>query len=295
MQHTQLFPNISPLTYGCASVGKQIDQFMPNVSLIRSVMETGIWFHASQEYSGGGAFMVLRSAFDEARHQRPKVILKIRCDHSSVLAFDIEDALRRLNLDKIDVVQLCRAVHDSRPIVDDFISKGEMFRLCTQFKKEGKVGEFIFEIFSSFSQDALKAVKHDLFPAYIYYYNPGERQVSSELHQKLEASQKPILSLRTMCGGTLDPKRTAELKLKNPGHPMIPRYELLVPLFESSGCSSWAEFSFSFLKSRASFVTSVAGTSKKTNFTQLLEASRKAKPLETSLQKQIDQLHATWG
>lgn len=288
-------PALPFFTFGCMSLGNNPDEFKNHVGVCRAAMEECTLFHASQEYAGGGAFMIMRHAFQENKARIPQLILKIRCDHATILKFDVEDALRRLNVERVDIAQLCRAKHDRRPVVDDFLSHGEMWEVCQKLEKEGKVGHFVLEMFASFSPDAIKAVQADLFPGYIFYFNPGERQASNELFKLLEQPDKDLISLRTLCGGLLDPVRIEALRAKEPGHHAIVRFETLKPLYEKSGCASWAEFSMSFLKSFPNIRTTIAGTSKLAHLNELLEADRRAKPMATPLKEEIKALLAEWS
>lgn len=291
---TSTLPPLSSFTFGCMSLGKNPDEFRDHIGVARAAMDGTDWFHASQEYGGGSAFMIMRHAFQENKARIPKLILKIRCDHAAILKFDVEDALRRLNVERIDLAQLCRAKHDRRPVVDDFLNQGDMWQVCQNLQKEGKVGNFVLEIFASFSPDAIRAVKAGLFPAYIFYFNPGERQVSDELFELLEKNEK-LLSLRTLCGGMLDPLRIQALQAREPDHPAIARFEALKPIYEKSGCASWCEFSMSFLRSFPNLLTTIAGTSKREHLQELLEANRKTMPMKAPLAAEIKALHVQWA
>jgi aryl-alcohol dehydrogenase-like predicted oxidoreductase len=292
---TSPLPPLDSFTFGCMSLGNNPEEFKNHIAVARAAMEGCDWFHASQEYAGGGAFMIMRHAFDENKSRIPKLILKIRCDNAAVLKFDVEDALRRLNVERIDLAQLCRAKHDRRPIVDDFLEQGEMWQVCRNLQKDGKVGHFVMEIFASFSSDAIRAVRAGLFPAYIFYFNPGERQTSNELFELLEQNQEKFLALRTLCGGVLDPLRIRDLQGREPNDAAIARFETLKPIYEKSGCASWGEFSMSFLKSFPNLLTTIAGTSKIDHLQELLEADRRAKPMEAPLAAEIKALHVRWS
>jgi aryl-alcohol dehydrogenase-like predicted oxidoreductase len=288
---------LTSFTFGCMSLGNSdgLDDIRAQIRVVRAAMDAGVSFHASREYAGGGAFVIMRHAFDEDRARVPKIILKIRCDHALLLKFDVEDALHRLNIGRIDVAQLCRAKHDRRPVVDDFLAKGEMWNICQELKNEGKVGAFVMEIFESFSPDAIRAVQAGLFPAYIFYFSPGERQASNALFDLLEQRQTPILSLRTLCGGILDPKRIAQIRERNPDDRAIARFEALRPIYEKSGAANWAEFSMSFLKSFPQLLTTIAGTSREPHLNELLEADRTSRPMAAPLADEIKALHRAWA
>lgn len=288
------FPTLPSFTFGTMSLTGLPENFRDDIRVARAAMEAGVWFHSSQEYSGGGAFMVLRQAFDEDRARAPRMILKIRCDHAAVLRYDVEDALRRLALDRIDLAQLCRAQHDRRPVVDDFLAQGGMWQACQDLQKEGKVGHFILEIFASFSADALRAVEAGLFPAYIFYYNPAERQAGNALFRRLEERKEKILSLRVLGGGHLDAANIAALRARNPRHEAIARYDALEPLFRQSGHASWVDFSLAFLRTVPHLLTAIAGTSKVKHLHQWLEADAGAKPMDPELARKIRALHSQW-
>jgi aryl-alcohol dehydrogenase-like predicted oxidoreductase len=284
---------LSSFTFGCMSLGKShsLPDIQAHIGVARAAMDAGVWFHASQEYAGGGAFMVMRHAFDEDRARRPKLILKIRCDNAILLKFDVEDALRRLDVERVDLAQLCRAQHDGRPVVDDFLNRGEMWSVCQDLQKSGKVGQFVMEIFESFSSDAIRAVNAGLFPAYIFYFSPAERQTSTELFDLLQKKSEKILSLRTLGGGILDPGRIQAIREKAPHDRAIAKFEALQPIFERSGAASWVEFSMSYLKSFPNLLTTIAGTSSLPHLRALLEVDRASKPMDAELASRITALH----
>jgi aryl-alcohol dehydrogenase-like predicted oxidoreductase len=286
---------LTAFTYGCMSLGKDPANFTRDIRVARMAMDSGVWFHASQEYAGGGAFGIMRHAFEEDRAHRPRLILKIRCDHAAILKFDVEDALRRLNVERVDIAQLCRGKHDERPVVNDFINKGDMWQVCDELQKSGKVGQYVMEVFASFSSDAIRAVNAGLFPGYIFYFSPGDRQANNELFRLLEQRNEPILSLRTMCGGYLEPANIQALRERKPDDPMIARFEALEPIFKQSGCATRTEFSFSFLKSFPSLLTTIAGTAQTVHLQDLLDADRIAKPMAPALVQQIKALHEQWN
>lgn len=280
------------LTYGCASLGANPDNFQDEVRVARSAMEQGLWFHASQEYNC--AFWVIRRAFDEDPANKPPLLIKIRCDHAATIEFDVEDALRRLNVERVDIAQLCRSRHDRRRIVGDFLSHGKMWQVCEKLKSQGKVGEFIMEVFASFSSDALQGVEAGLFPAYITYLSPGQREMSNLLFETIQQKRVPLFSLRTVYGGNFDPEKIKLLRARDPGHDVIRRHDALEPIFLESGCADWVEFSFSFLKSLPNVLSTVSGTSKLQRLQGLVRAEASAKPLPSELSLKIQALHRQW-
>jgi aryl-alcohol dehydrogenase-like predicted oxidoreductase len=288
-------PTISSFTFGCMSLGWSSERMRSDIAVARAAMDGGVWFHASQEYAAGRAFAVMRQAFAESPQQRPDLILKIRCDSAALIAEDVDDALGRLGIERIAVAQLCRATHDRRPVVDDFIARGPMWQICERLAALGKVGTFVLEVFSSVSDDAIKAVKAGLFPGYIFYFSPGEREASQELFDLIVARQARVLALRTVYGGLLDPARMEQLRARDPGHAAIPRFDALRPIFERSGCASWPLFCMSFLKSLPNVCTTIAGTANIEHLKSLLAADRHARALPAALVAEITALHRRWS
>jgi aryl-alcohol dehydrogenase-like predicted oxidoreductase len=280
------------LTYGCGSLGANPDNFQDEVRVARSSMEHGLWFHASQEYSC--AFWVIRQAFDEDPANKPPLIIKVRCDHAATIEFDVEDALSRLNVERVEIAQLCRSRMDHRRVVADFLNHGEMWQVCEKLKSQGKVGRFVLEVFSSFSSDALQGVENGLFPAYNTYLNLGQREMNNPLFDTINQKQVPIFSMRTVYGGNFDPERIKALRARDPKHEVIQKYDLLEPIFRESGCSDWVEFSFSFLKSFPNVLSTVSGTSKFQRLQELVKAEASARPLPSELSLKIQNLHRQW-
>ncbi len=88
------------------SLGTHLDRMTDHIRVARTAMDAGVWFHASPTYNRGFTYMILRMAFDESRRQVPPMIVKIRCGSVRILRFEVEDALRRMGLERIDVAQL---------------------------------------------------------------------------------------------------------------------------------------------------------------------------------------------
>ena len=279
-------------TYGCMSLGGNPDAFQEDVRVARSAMEQGVWFHASQEY--GCAFWVIRQAFDEDPANKPPLIIKIRCDHAATIEFDVEDALRRLDVDRVEIAQLCRSRHDRRRIVADFFNHEEMWQVCEKLKSQGKVGKFVLEVFASFSSDALQGVKAGLFPAYITYLSPGQREMSNPLFESIQQKQLPLFSLRTLYGGNFAPEKINALRARDPKNAIIVRFDALEPIFQESGCADWGEFSFSFLKSFPNILSTISGPSNLQHLQALVRAEASAKPLPSGIFTKIQDLHRQW-
>ncbi len=288
MKMNEPLPEFPFYTYGTAELGKVEANLLSDISVARAAMEKDIWFHASREYNMGSTFMALRMAFDEARSQRPRLILKIRSESAKHLQFDVEDALSRLDIDSIDVVQLCKRRHLSREVVDDFLEEGPMFETCCRFKEKGLVKHFVLEVFETCSADALRAVRNDLFGGYIFYFNIVEREASRELYREIRSRGSRLLALRTMASGLYPGIDTSgfaanETKMRNHG-----RMQLFLDVYRKSGCSSWLEFNMAYLKGIANVGTTIGATSTAAHLDEYVETAAECSPLDPSLVAEIE-------
>ena len=288
-------PEITPFTYGTMSLGRDATNFTADVAVARQAMEKDLWFHSSRAYGNGGTFTVLKQAFADAPGRIPKTMFKIACENAELIQDDVLFTLKTLGLPKMEIAQLAGNSHEKRDIVDDFLRQGPMFQTCRKLKAQGLVDRFVFEIFYSYSSDALKAVTHDLFDGYIFYYSLLERQVSNEIWAELQARQLPILSLRPLAGAFLaGTAKIQERKLKEPGHPAFLRRDEIVPFLEKSGCRDLIELSLRFLASQPLVKTTIAGTASAAHLYELSAAVRDARPLEQPLLEELCRLQAGW-
>ncbi|MFW6059196.1 MAG: aldo/keto reductase [Phycisphaeraceae bacterium] len=295
MNRRDEFASLSPYTFGTMSLGRHVADLDHDVRIARAAMETGVWFHTSQEYGGGGTFMVLRHAFDEARAQVPRMQFKIRCDSADTIRFDVHDALRRLGIERIDIAQLCRDTHDHREVVDDFRRQGPMYEACQQLREQGLVGRFAFEIFPGFAGDALKAMRQRLFDAAIFYYNPVQRNAPPAVWQAIRDSGAPILALRTLGKVTRPPAEEIRLLERNRKPDSAERLRQLQPVFEQSGCASWPAFCVRFALSVPGVKTTIGGTANLDHFHELRAAAEQFEPLPDTILEQVHALHERWG
>ncbi len=284
-------PELTRYTFGSMSLGHSIERTAEDVAVARQAMEAGVWFHTSQEYSGGDCFRVLRHAFDEAPGQRPPLIVKVRCDDARVLRFDVEDVMRRLGVERVDLAQLCRARHDARPIVDDFLAGGPMHEVCCALRDEGKVGNFTFEVFTGFSQDATRALENELFDAYTFYYSLVNREGDNRFHRALEAKGAPVLALRTVGGGLVFPERAKRRAEKRPDDPDLQLRRRIEPIVEQHG-GDWFDLNFRFILSTPNVVTTIGGTASSDHLKRYIEAAEGFEPLEASVVEEIRQVQA---
>ena len=284
-------PSLTRYTFGTMSLGQRISDFDRDVQVARTAMDSGVWFHTSQEYTAGGAFMVLRRAFDEAPDRVPPTIFKIRCDRPETINFDVHDALRRLGIERVDIAQLCRDAHDHRIVVDDFLERGPMYETCHHLHKQGLVGNFVFEVFPGFADDALKAVENELFDACIFYYNPTQRFAPPATWEAMRRLGTPILALRTL-GNVRQPPAEAAAALESRGKvEAAALLRRLQPIYAQSGCAGWVDFCVRFALSTPNVLTTIGGTANVKHFRQLYEAAQRFEPLPESVMAQIHALH----
>jgi len=267
-------PSFSPYTFGTMSLGRAVASFDKDIAVARTAMDAGVWFHTSQEYSGGGSFMVLRHAFDQDRSKTPRLIFKIRCDRAETIRFDVEDACQRLNIEQVDVAQLCRDTHDHRKVVKDFLNQGPMWETCCDLSDRGLVGNFVFEVFPGYAEDALEAVENDLFDGCILYLNPTQRNATPPLWEAMQQRRTPLLALRTLGGGAEASDAVAEV-------------------FRGSGCSSWPTFCVRYSLSVPGVLTTIGGTASESHLQELLSAAEGFEPLDAEVMTRVEELYRT--
>jgi len=254
-------PALSPFTFGSMSLGSYEGRFEADIRLARRAMEAGVWFHTSPTYHRGFSFLVLRMAFDADRARVPKLIVKIRDARPWLLRFEVEDALRRLGVEQIAVAQLVQ--QHPGAIVEDFLSGGPLRAECEALKAEGKVGAFCLYCDRARSEATLRAVDAELFPGYLFYFNPVQSDVSVPLRGAFEEGRAPVLALRTLGGAFFqsDPEAGARL-------------------CEAGGCADPVELSLRYAWSFPWVRTTIGGTASETHLDRYLEVAAHPRPLD---------------
>jgi len=128
---------------------------------VHAAMDAGVWFHTSSDYSEGRVFKVLRRAFDEARSQTPPCIVKIYCPTADKTRAHVEDILQKLAIEKIGIAQLCCGAD----FAADFAEDGPRWRAFKELQDQGKIGNYVAEIFHPASRNALQVAEADLMDA----------------------------------------------------------------------------------------------------------------------------------
>lgn len=280
------FPTLTPYTFGSMSLGSEPLEVKRDVAVARKAMEAGVWFHSSPTYHKGFTYMILRMAFDECRSQQPKLILKIRDAEPALVKFEVEDALRRLGLEQIDIIQL---VHDKsgsegRTIVGDFLNQGERWELVQRFKQEGKVGSAVLFLTRDRGLEAREALDTGLFDGVTFYNNLMEFDVPAGLKGYIQGKKDlPILALRSVYGGLVAGKGELD-------GDRYTRAQKLQQIASDSGCRDLVELSMCYAASNPQIRTTIGGTRNPGHLATYLELAESARPLGEDALQAIGQI-----
>lgn len=269
---SQPLPSFSPFTFGCMSLGQDETQLKPDIALARHAMETGVWFHASPTYHRGFSFLVLRRAFDESRSQVPRMIIKVRDLKPWLLRLEVEDTLRRLGIDRIDVAQLAQ-MEPRGALVDDFATHGPLYEVCQQLQAEGKVGAFFLYTDTSRSAASLRALDGGWFAGLMAYVNPVQRELDDPLWNRVVATETPLLALRSFGGAFFRQPTTTPAFVQE--------------AMDLSGCRDWTEFCLRFAWSRPMIQTTIEGTAVRSHLDRMVEVAAKPTPLPEEALKRL--------
>jgi len=255
-------------------------------------MESGVWFHTSHQY--GDALAVLRSAFDEARAQVPRLIFKIGWESVEDVRATVQMLTDAVGIERMDIGQLCL----NGELARDFARGGPSVEGLRRLRDEGRVGRYLLQVFPWTSDVALSALSaghaRGLIDGYIFYLNPLQRFASNALWDLLQEAQSPIIGMRTVAGGNVFDLRDV------PGAAwkdyLRQRAVEVAPIFERSGVASWPEFCMRFAHSFSGVCASVGSTSKVERLAQLVDAARgRIEPLEPEIVSALVELQRRWS
>jgi 1-deoxyxylulose-5-phosphate synthase len=184
----------------------------------------------------------------------------------------IEDALKNLNTERIDVVQHLQrglsselAYHvegDVRRLAEFNTVLEELWDVFTQMQAEGKVG--YLASFPYTTAYAEKAIDSDKFSALAAYYNPIEVEMT-KFFPKLKEKNMSLLAIRPLLTGLLTNKRSDRNKL-GLKDPMLEKqwddaYELLnsIKPYVDELDMSMEEFAIKFCLSTPQVATVIMG------------------------------------
>lgn len=261
MNNTQILKNISPYIYGTTRLGHEQIPYNNRIEVAFAAMNSGVWFHTSRQYNN--ALELLSAAFDKDRTKVPKIIAKIGGNSIEAFKADIKNNLDPIGVDCLEVGQLCLGGEFEK----DFAAGGNSLKELEKIRESGLVKSYVLEVFPWTSQTAIKALKggysNGLVDAHILYLNPLQRFASNELWDLLVEQKQPIISLRTVAGGSVHRLRDV------PGAAwkeyIQKRAVELAPIFEHSGIKSWTEFCVRFAFSIPNVISTVGATGKISN------------------------------
>lgn len=287
-------PPLKRLALGTMELGGH-DRIHDDVAVVRAAMEAGLPIHTSRMYRGGQTLNVVKLAFREAPSAIPPLIAKIYCYNATQMRLDVEEILDRLHLDRLPIAQIATNDHRRREIVDDVLAQGPMYEALCELSGRGLVGHWTFEIFQKFTADARRAVEHRLFDSASFYFNALERETDAETWRALRAQETPVIALRGLSGGLVDPAQAH--RAGRPGKPkeMPERRAELEPVYARSGCASWPEFSLRFLYSLPQVRTVVVGTGRLERLRANLALAERAEPLPEEVVDEVCAHHDRWA
>ncbi|MDR3651639.1 MAG: hypothetical protein P4L34_01555 [Paludibacter sp.] len=290
--NSTLLTDLPPYIYGTTRLGDDRIPFADRVKMAHVAMDSGVWFHTSNQYND--ALRVLRVAFDEDRAKVTKLIIKIGGDSIGELRNDIQKNLEPLGLENMEIGQLCLG---TGALAHDFANGGECYHEFLKIKAEGLVNRFVLEVFPWTSITALNALKGNyptgIVDGYIYYLNPLQRFVSNELWELLNERNEPQIALRTVAGGPVHRLRDV------PGAAwkeyLQHRAVEVAPVFERSGVENWTDFCMRFAFSFDNIRATVGSTSHAENLTEFLKFSKHIQPLPAAIIDEITTLQQRWS
>lgn len=286
-----LLTDLSPFIYGTGRLGDEQVPFDERVAVARAAMDAGVWFHTSHTY--GDTLRVLRAAFDQARSQVPKLIVKIGWTKLEELRETVRQNLEPLALDSLTIGQLCL----SGDLAEDYATGGACYEEFARLKQEGLVQRFVLEVFPWTSHYALRAIQGGypagLIDGYIVYFNPLQRFASNALWELLLERHEPLVALRTVGGGPVHRLRDV------PGAAHAPyiqqRAAEVAPLFERSGIADWTEFCLRFAFSFPLVRATIGATRDAANLQAYLAAAQQREPLPADLVADLVRLQSRWS
>jgi aryl-alcohol dehydrogenase-like predicted oxidoreductase len=282
---------ITPYIYGTTRLGDDTIPREQRMKVARAAMNTGVWFHTSRMY--GDALEVLGEAFAEEPTKVPKLIIKIGWDNVNQLRGVIEENLKPLGRDGMQLGQLCFGGE----LANDFAHGGHCYRVFQDLKDEGLVQGYVVEAFPWTSEPPLRALRagytEGIVDGFIFYLNPLQRFASNALWDEIVERNQPIIAMRTVSGGPVH-------KLRNvPGYAwkkyLQKRAVEVAPIFEKSGIKSWTEFCVRFAHSFPQVKATVGSTSKIENLNEFLSVKDIIEPLPENIIREIKTLQYKWS
>src|SRR5438552_8589659 len=128
---------VSLVGLGGCHLGKQSDP-EESIRIIRAGIDEGINFlHNCWDYNDGESEIRMGRALRDGYRQRAFLMTKIDGRNKTAAATQINESLRRLQTDRIDLLQFHEVIRDSDP--DRIFAKGGAIEAVLEAKKAGKV------------------------------------------------------------------------------------------------------------------------------------------------------------
>ena len=285
------FEEITPYIYGTTRLGDEQIPRKERIDVAYAAMNAGVWFHTSRMY--GDALEVLGEAFRQEPAKIPKLIIKIGWDNVNQLRGVIEENIKPLGVNGVQLGQLCLG----GKLVEDFANGGECFNVFQDLKNEGLVQNYVVEVFPWTSDAPLKALRagyvSGIIKGFIFYLNPLQRFATNELWDEIIVRNIPVIAMRTVSGGPVHKLRDITgFAWKDY---LQKRAVQIVPIFERSGIKSWTEFCVRFAHTFPQVKATVGSTSKIENLNEFLDAKNNLEPLSEEIIKEIQDLHYKWS
>ena len=283
--------NLSPYIYGTTRLGDAKIPVMARVKMARAAMDTGVWFHTSDQY--GDAIQVLGTAFSEERSRVPKMIFKVGGETIAEVRAIIHRQIKPLGIDHMDIAQLCVG----GDLVEQLRTGGAIYHELRRLREEGLVRQFVLEVFPWTSVMPLAALRAGytagLIDACIFYLNPLQRFAANPLWDFIVEHNIPVIGMRTICGAPVHTLRDV------PGAAwcdyLQKRAVEVAPIFERSGVTNWTEFCVRFAFGFSQVRATVGSTARLENLREFTAAVKNITPLAADIQADLIKLQRRWS
>ncbi len=290
-KNRSVLDGITPYIYGTTRLGDEKIPRDERLTIAREAVKTGVWFHTARMY--GGALELLGEVFRESPAKVPKLIIKIGWDNIDQLRGSIEECLKPLGVNGVELGQLCLGGE----LAEEFANGGHCYKVFRDLKEEGLVQGYVVEAFPWTSDPPLRSLRaghtEGVIDGFIFYLNPLQRFASNVLWDEIVSRKKPIIAMRTVSGGPVHHLRDV------PGFAwkeyLQKRAVEVAPIFEKSGIASWTEFCVRFAHSIPLVKATVGSTSKSGNLKEFIAAVNAVKPLPENIVREIQLLHRRWS
>src|SRR5258705_8298680 len=128
---------VSLVGLGGFHLGRQADE-QETVRIVRTAVDNGINFLDNcWDYNGGASEIRMGKALRDGYRDKAFLMTKIDGRNKATAARQINESLKRLQTDRIDLMQFHEVIRDSDP--DRIFAQGGAIEAATEEKKTGKV------------------------------------------------------------------------------------------------------------------------------------------------------------